>query len=898
LCFQARIHFLSEHRCVEQLLALYRSEGQLEAAAELLRAEGRYSEASRVYLELAEREGAPRGTDVLDAPVKVPEGWPGGGGKGDGTGKKDGKSDGKAEVKSDAWNDGKSDGKGDGRKGTAGGLRRGFLDRKKEEVPESWEEEAGKGGLTQQEEKGAGVGGDRRPVPSKSPSFMALSSAYDKTRAAADDDGGRGQKPGEEDPQKAAGVESASTAPVTVHPPPFSNLDGKAISLLWESLESEGVGAPGGSEIGEEVGGVQGETPAARARRERAERRQRLKEGKDASQWEGGQAQRGGGRKTVAESGGSGEGGSTGESETGMPALLTGQDSVKEEGASKERGMSKAGGAESDDEDDMSALVHDGSDSEVEAVEGGGGRKEREEHGDSDGMPALLADNSDTEAAAGGGSDSGDEGMPTLISGESSEESEGEAGPAPERASKEESRKDRKKAGQTQKIEKAQGYTAPKASSTVTPELVEVENGDSSDSEAMPNLVSGDSDSEAESTPRPSFEIQESAVKAEDELTRKGRGQSKKGREPEAPRTGFEVDVDMPALRAVPGKEWVSWPAKGRCGVDAHGRPYPDWEDEVEAPPPKNAAPVKAPPTQQPATDSTPEKERLPVAPPNPEPAKAPPKKPQKPTAAEARASKAVLSGVKCLELEARQALCMPEEAPVSEARSQPELQTYAMAAAQKRNKAFLDEAPVLFPLWSGAGGLAPHKRRLLEQKGAASAELYYRIALLCRRVFEEDPALAASGLLKSLQPPGEANGGAKLPPQNESLEAQLGAVLWLQLALWCKGQRRVADVNRLQTVASLFSAWGKNKGPGFGLAGELRALLAAASLFAEGGEEAKKAGLVWEKRLDVLDRVLLLQRQLMGGIQGLRQGAVATTLQVGCGADESGGWTRGSWLL
>jgi hypothetical protein len=541
----------------------------------------------------------------------------------------------------------------------------------------------------------------------------------------------------------------------------------------------------------------------------------------------------------------------------------------------------------------MSALVHDGSDSEVEAVEGRGGRRESEEDGASDGMPALLADGSDTESVAGGDSDSGDEGMPKLISGESSEESEGEAGPAPERASVEKRRKDRRKAGQTQKIEKAQGgpHKASKVNSTVGPELfVESGTGDSSDSEAMPNLVSGDSDSEAESTPRPNFEIQESAVKAEDEPSRKGRGQPhKKGREPEAPRTGFEVDVDMPALRAVPGKEWVSWPAKGRCGVDAHGRPYPDWEDEVEEPPPKNAAPVKAPPTQQPATVSAPDKERSqkqPVAPPNPEPAKSPSKKPRKPTAAETRASKAVLSGVKCLELEARQALCMPEEAAASEARSQPELQTYATAAAQKRNKAFLDEAPVLFPPWSGAGGLAPHKRRLLEQKGKAAAELYYRIALLCGRVFEEDPALAASGLLRALQPPGGANAGAKLPPHNESLEAQLGAVLWLQLALWCKGQRRVADVNTLQTVASLFSAWGKNKGPGFGVAGELRALLAAASLFAEGGEEAKKAGLVWEKRLDVLDRVLLLQRQLMGGIQGLRQGAVATAMQVGSCAD------------
>jgi hypothetical protein len=295
---------------VEQLLALYRSEGQLEAAAELLRAEGRYTEASRVYLELAEREGAPRGTDVLDAPVKMPEGWPGGGGKGDVTGKKDGKSDGKGdgkvEAKSDPWNDGKSDGKGDGKKGTAGGLRRGFLDRKKGEVPESWEDEAEKVGLTQQEEKEAGVRGDKRPVSSKSPNFVALSRAYDKAGAATDNIGEGLQKPGEGDPQKAAGVESTSKAPITVHPAPFSHLDEEAISSLWEPLESEGVGAPGGSEIGGEVGGVQGETPAARARRERAERRQRLKEGKDASQWEGAQAQRGGGQDSTCTEGGVG----------------------------------------------------------------------------------------------------------------------------------------------------------------------------------------------------------------------------------------------------------------------------------------------------------------------------------------------------------------------------------------------------------------------------------------------------------------------------------------------------------------------------------------------------------------------------------------------------------------
>jgi hypothetical protein len=206
-------------------------------------------------------------------------------------------------------------------------------------------------------------------------------------------------------------------------------------------------------------GGVQGETPSARARRERAKRRQRLNEDRDAKEWEGARAQRGGGRKGVAQRGGSGEVASTGQSgpdDEGRPALLTQQECSKKEGATEKRGRSKTGGTESDDDDEMPPLVHDGSNSEVEAVEGMGGRKKREEHGDSDGMLALLADTSDTEPLAGGGSDSGEEGMPTLTFGEWSEESEGEAGSEPWRASTERSRTDIKKAAQMPKFEKAE----------------------------------------------------------------------------------------------------------------------------------------------------------------------------------------------------------------------------------------------------------------------------------------------------------------------------------------------------------------------------------------------------------------------------------------------------------
>lgn len=91
-----------------------------------------------------------------------------------------------------------------------------------------------------------------------------------------------------------------------------------------------------------------------------------------------------------------------------------------------------------------------------------------------------------------------------------------------------------------------------------------------------------------------------------------------------------------------------------------------------------------------------------------------------------------------------------------------------------------------------------------------------------------------------------------------------------------------------VQAIGGLFASWGKSRGPGHGLAGELRALLAAVSVFAAGGEEAKNAGLAWEKRLDLLDRVLQLQRQLMGGVRGGRPGATVTVLQVG-GSESSG---------
>lgn len=424
----------------------------------------------------------------------------------------------------------------------------------------------------------------------------------------------------------------------------------------------------------------------------------------------------------------------------GMPVLLPGHGSSEEDEKSSARGGRKTGGSqqkgetmdppvngrtilkeilhpagesEDDGEEGLPPLVNDDSDSEEEGVPAKTAKQSPRDREREEGMPPLIPADSDESG------DETDEEVEVQAAGRGAgDPKEGDEAAIDERRSK------GKAAGDASKVAPNPGAKA--GSSAVPPPVSKP----AKQAMGEPRQEPGRPEMKAEGR---------AAVEAANMTTSEEEGVH-----------------EWPALRAVPGKEWVSWPAKRKFDTKS-GTPLDGWWEEGEAP--QKAAPsVTAPAVSKLPTPTPPAEESAPkpgVKAPTPEPVKPPPpKKVRKATAAEARASRAVLAGVRCLELEARQALCLPEEPLATETQSKPELQSYATAAAQKRSRAFLEDADALAPPWNGAL-LPPHKRKMFEQKAAAAADLFYKIALLFGCVFEEDGALASAVPSKALQPPG-----------------------------------------------------------------------------------------------------------------------------------------------
>lgn len=603
---QARIRFLSEHRCIEQLLELYRSEGKLDSAADLLRAEGRYIDASRVYLELADREGGPDALHILDAPLKDP-------------GSKKGK-------------DSKKQGK----------EREG-----RQAVPESWEEGA---------ERGTGE--------AKKPTFKSLLEQL-------------------EDP--TWGLVGINAEEMAVPE------NSETINLRQEEEQRLLESGRAADEVG--VGGVQ----VAQIRQ--------------------------GGKIESLEKEGSKDG--------DMPGLISGHGhSGGEDSRMRTEAMEEGGEKTASEGTERSA-------SQRKANERSGAPRQGKEL-DADEEPVMPPRPSGQEASA-----------EEVVSRNGSRAEHTEA-----------------RNGKEAAFMPTGGNTAAESQSRTEPPSPK----DMPHPLALRNPKNG-------------------GVRRRSGQTRDAVG---------ANGEGFIADVDMPALREIPGKKWVSWPAKGRClGSDATGEPLGDWIGQGATEESNGEGKMAVPQETQPEVSRTAKngKAELLATPANP----LPPVNPRK-------ATRAILSGVRCLELAARQALCMPER------------------AEKQPRAAFLDTAASLASPWVLAARSPLERRTEIEAKGIAAAKLFHQIVRLCLYCFEGGDNSAFSEELQARSHPPR-----KLPPTNESAEAALNADLWVQLASLCGGG--VTSAEKLGQLAGHFQALEKTKGPGFGLAGELRARLAVAAL-------------------------------------------------------------------